>query len=589
MNKVKKIRKSVNLKEAAAYAVALLLFMFIRWINYTPVFIVAVLIAGCVVLVSLRKSREKPPHRIIRALVVFLPAFLFFSLQWTGRNMIGADTNIVLSYVFYPEKPGLSVCLEFALGALLPAAVLAVAGVFLKNILSKVFSGVKLPKFSGGTLAKFANRLIKKLFRADYTAIYKPMAALLAISCFAVTFQKFPDVAFAFAENPEKSVLFDSEYTDGGSVGITWNGRKKNVIHIVAESMETSYADSAYGGVFPKNYIPGLTKLAEENLSVGSLYTDDNLRKLGGAASDMTGANQTVASLFSQMYGVPLIMPSLGVLSESQLRLDLIEGRQLYGLPDALRDAGYNLEFAMGSDKKFARRGDMLEKHGFTVYDYNTAIKDGDIPKDYYVWWGMEDSKLFDVSKRHIARYAESGKPFFYSILTVDTHAQDGYVSDVTPPPDSSMGSPLSHELQYLRVVEGSDKLIYDFVEWVQEQDFYADTVIVITGDHHTMSLNYDALLKSRGESHGDTYSVFINSGFGVEAAGREYEQWDLCPTMLHLAGGDIEGGRMGLGTDLLSPLREKTVTEKYGREYVNTELRKTSGTYNRVVYGAEK
>lgn len=42
------------------------------------------------------------------------------------------------------------------------------------------------------------------------------------------------------------------------------NIKQKNLIYIYLESMETTYADENNGGAFTENYIPELTKLAQE-------------------------------------------------------------------------------------------------------------------------------------------------------------------------------------------------------------------------------------------------------------------------------------------------------------------------------------
>ncbi len=41
-----------------------------------------------------------------------------------------------------------------------------------------------------------------------------------------------------------------------------------------------------------------------------------------------------------------------------------------------------------------------FEQHGnFKIVDYNSAIENGWIDKDYHVWWGYEDIKLFEYAK----------------------------------------------------------------------------------------------------------------------------------------------------------------------------------------------
>ena len=65
----------------------------------------------------------------------------------------------------------------------------------------------------------------------------------------------------------------------------------------------------------------------------------------------------------------------------------------------------------------------------------------------------------------------------------------------------------------------------------------------------------------------------------------REYTTLDLYPTTLAALGVQIEGNRLGLGTNLYSG--EKTLAEKYGLDYLNVELLKDSKLYRKkLLYG---
>lgn len=65
----------------------------------------------------------------------------------------------------------------------------------------------------------------------------------------------------------------------------------------------------------------------------------------------------------------------------------------------------------------------------------------------------------------------------------------------------------------------------------------------------------------------------------------REYTTLDLYPTTLAALGVQIEGNRLGLGTNLYSG--EDTLIEKYGLDYINVELLKDSQLYRKkLLYG---
>ena len=73
------------------------------------------------------------------------------------------------------------------------------------------------------------------------------------------------------------TTIYEDRYVDPASVSITAPDRKKNLIYLCLESMETSYASEEAGGRQPEhNYIPNLTALAQENLSFS------NSDRLGG-------------------------------------------------------------------------------------------------------------------------------------------------------------------------------------------------------------------------------------------------------------------------------------------------------------------
>ena len=52
----------------------------------------------------------------------------------------------------------------------------------------------------------------------------------------------------------------------------------------------------------------------------------------------------------------------------------------------------------------------------------------------------------------------------------------------------------------------------------------------------------------------------------------------DMFPTVLYALGFDIEGDRLGLGTNLFSS--EQTLAEKFGYAYIDEELSKSSLYY---------
>ena len=42
-----------------------------------------------------------------------------------------------------------------------------------------------------------------------------------------------------------------------------------------------------------------------------------------------------------------------------------------------------------------------------TIYDIYTARKDGIVPSNYFVWWGMEDKYLFQYAKQELTEISQ--------------------------------------------------------------------------------------------------------------------------------------------------------------------------------------
>ena len=178
-------------------------------------------------------------------------------------------------------------------------------------------------------------------------------------------------------------------------------------------------------------------------------------------------------------------------------------------LGNVLQEKGYTQEFLCGSNASFGGRRTYFTGHGnYDIYDYETAISTGRLPSDYYVWWGFEDSVLYDIAKEELLRLSETGEPFNLTMLTVDTHFPDGYLCSLCE--EGKYSVPLAS------IVECADRQAANFIQWCKEQDFYEDTVIVVMGDHPRM----DTLLVSGADlADRKVYECFINAGQPVLSA----------------------------------------------------------------------
>ena len=160
----------------------------------------------------------------------------------------------------------------------------------------------------------------------------------------------------------------------------------------------------------------------------------------------------------------------------------------------------------------------------------------------FCLFWGMEDRRLFAAAKDRLTELAQGDQPFNLSLLTVDTHFEDGYRCSLCRDdyPDND----------YANAIACSSRQVSEFVRWVQEQDFYENTTIVLCGDHLTM--DSDFCREVPADYDRKVYTVFLNADAQPEDPARKrlYSTLDQFPTTLAALGCRIEGNRLGLGTN---------------------------------------
>ena len=162
---------------------------------------------------------------------------------------------------------------------------------------------------------------------------------------------------------------------------------------------------------------------------------------------------------------------------------------------------------------------------------------------------------------------AEGEEPFHLTILTVDTHYEDGYVCDLC---EDAFGDD-----QYANVMACSSRQTAAFLQWLQQQDFYEDTVVILCGDHTTMDTNFCADVSSSYQRK--FYTAFVNAADEPEQPDveRAFSSMDLFPTTLAALGIQIDGNRLALGTNLFSS--DETLLEQYGKDRMAKELLRKS------------
>lgn len=386
---------------------------------------------------------------------------------------------------------------------------------------------------------------------------------ILGLSFFTVMLNIPQYVSGTLADSP----FIGENYADPNRVQLTFPQEKRNLIYIFLESLETTFGEPSAGGPITDNFMPELTDLADLNVN----FSNDN--DVGGAMT-ATGATWTAAAMVTQTSGMIVQVP----LDATSYGGDNPYMPGVVSIGELLAKEGYSNTLLVGSNADFADRDDYFQDHGnYDIIDTESLKLEGRLEEDYQVWWGFEDEKLFSYAKEELTRLAASEQPFNFTMLTCDTHFPDGYVCRLCGE---------DYEEQYPNVVRCSSKQIYDFILWIQQQPFYENTTIVLSGDHLTMDPDF---MKDVEPTYQRTiYNCFINAAAEpIKEKNRLFGPFDMFPTTLAAMGVSIQGDRLGLGTNLFSSL--PTITEKYGYDLLEEEFNKNSEYYNKKFLGMEE
>ena len=512
------------------------------------------------------KNKSGKSRNFIALILMFILYILISSIFW-GSNHFG---NISMDEIIFTlnmplEGSGSDFITDYIVHVLLPAIIIFI--VLSIDIFRKKKRTYKI-------------QFNKKIFNIYPCNINIPVLILITIlgltGILKIADDKFSTIEFAKNQFSQSSFIEDN-YVSPTDVNLDFPEKKRNLIYILLESGESSAQDIDNGGLFDVNYIPEMTELAKNNVSFSQ---SDKIE--GAAVAPACG--WTMAGMVAEFSGLPLKLykyDDTSVDNSMGNYQEFLPG--VTNLGDILEKEGYKNYYMIGSDVRFSGRDKYMSQHGnYEIWDYYTAIEKEKIPEDYYVWWGYEDMRLYDYAKEELTRISQNDEPFNFTMLTVDTHHIGGYVCPLCQN---------EHSEQYGNVWSCASRQVNDFVNWIKEQPFYENTTIVICGDHCSMDPEFYsdfAYDKHHGEVTRKVYNAIINPAVKpVNEKNREFVTMDMFPTTLAAMGVEIEGNRLGLGTNLFS--EEETLSEEYGYEDMFNELNKKSNYYDETFLFSKK
>lgn len=487
-------------------------------------------------------------------LIVFVLCFLggvvILSSYWITKHFEVSDFGQILFHLRFPLLGnGVPLVGSYLISVVLASAIIAFCIAWMQltaKILSKFYSCCvrAFDRFGNGKTKAFKIVLSLALF----------------VLCVNVVVNRFKIKDYLHTQT-QYSQLYENHYKPFDSANLAGFTPKQNLIVILVESLEThlaAYTSENMGGGESLNLTPRLQKIANENVNFS--ISDDF-----GGIKQVFGTSGTINGTTSYLCGIPLNLP---------IHINTFESNKYFlsgatCISDILNDLGYKQAYFGSQDAKFAGTENLLKTHKIEVLDSkyfeSKRILPKKLPPSMKGAWGAKDNVIFGFAKDYLNT---TNEPFALYISTLDTHGPQGFVDkEQCPNLDNSYKS------AYLC----TDKVVSDFIDYLQNSRFKDNTTIVVLGDHLSSAYFIKAPIISRS-----VYNAFINAKWTKTPTRklikrRVISHFDIAPLILDSLG--IRAESFGLGRN---PLYRQTLIESaYNIDNFNASLKLRNKIYD--------
>lgn len=405
------------------------------------------------------------------------------------------------------------------------------------------------------TLWKIKSTIMGPTIKEYFNHILKISTIFLLVYCAILSFV-LPGIVMsapfkALFQQPVDSELYRDRYIHPDSIQLS-SENPKNLIVILLESMETNFAQ----------YTPEINTLEKEHTNFAP----------GGES--VSGTSWTIAGITGKLCGIPLNMP-MGIGEYLGKLPTYLPGAKC--LMNVLANKNYNQVYMQGSSGDFTQKRTFWTVHGnVSVHDIEYYKGVGKISKDYHVFWGFEDRKLYQFAKEELDSLSKLDSPFALYMLTIDTHQPEGYVDSVCAKDYENVEGKLP------KAIRCSSKQLYEFISWAQQQSWFENTIISVMGDHTMPMLSPKVGIPKTDSLYWTNF--MINSVIQKPIKARQYSSLDMFPTLLEAMGFELDYRGIALGRSLFSD--SLTMLEIYGRQTLDSLLRERSVQYDKFLFG---
>ncbi|MEY4065038.1 MAG: hypothetical protein RIR26_1246 [Pseudomonadota bacterium] len=295
-----------------------------------------------------------------------------------------------------------------------------------------------------------------------------------------------------------------------------------NVVLLIVESFSLEH--TGYKGI-NKNDTPFLTELASRSLTFETAYANGR-QSIEALPSLLTGLPSLIGQPFITSQYATVKLPSWG---------------------HSLSASGYSSVFFHGAKNGSMHIDSMARLFGFNSFFGKQEYPNPD--KDYDGTWGIFDEPFLQFS---VDKMNQQKRPFTAGLFTLSSH------NPYRVPEHLEKSFPAERH-PFHRSLAYADSAIRKFFETASRQDWYKNTLFIVTADH-TAELVESDLFRGEQGAYRVPLIFFDPSGkLPVLKSERIVQQVDVFPTVLDLLGIDassLERNTLPFGQSVFAPER---------------------------------
>lgn len=485
--------------------------------------------------------------------VIYLAAFFLLSFtRWLDRYF-GLPTFEQILYHLQFGYDGLAetdpaLIRSFILDCIAVPVVLAVTMFFIEALIMSEKISNFLNHLRVSRLANWQGHILRwaawilKLTRTVFVA-YLPLT--LMVITFVLLANKL--AIWSPLKNRDDIKFFDTHFA--APEAILAPREKLNLVLIYVESLENAFSDFT---------IMGEDLLAPLNETLKDAHYFENFEQA-------SGTGWTIGGLVSSQCGIPLKpITSFDGNDQGERLMFFLPGATCLG--DVLQKNGYNNVFLGGASLRFAGKGKFLAQHGYKqLFGKEDWARLGE---KNFNGWGLYDDQLLDRAKSKLDELVQAKEPFNLTLLTVDTHAPDGFYSPTCHQRGAS---------DFKGIVRCTSSLVADFVSYIKRKGYLKNTAVVVLGDHLAMkNAVYEDLEKF---AHRTIYNKFLIP-HPLEKNRETIHHFSIFPTILYSLGFRFKHNRLALGASGFGELDPNYEILNYHRLVLNEMIESPSTKY---------